>query len=140
MDTSSDPDLRHLTDLLDFLPGPDDPYFWKDFPGEHRTEYLLEKLAAKIPILRKPAPQPVEITDLAKYLMMFFRSDTSAMQDHIGRQTNGVPYELMGQHWLNDLQATCWRLYVRYQPEGTRLEAWPSNFLEWHRQWRERSR
>lgn len=91
----------------------------------------------KIPILRKPAPSPAEIENLAKYLLMFFGKDTPAMHDYIGRHTDITPYELAGRHWLNDLQATSWRLYVRYQPSQGRLEAWPDDFREWYRQQRE---
>ncbi len=137
MSAASDPDLQHLIDLLDLLPGPDDRPFWEDLPSESRTDHLLEKLVPKISILHKSDPLPVEIEDLAKYLMMFFNPNNAAMHDYIGRQTHAVPYELAGQHWLNDLQATCWRLYVRYQPGGLRLSKWPQNFRNWRAQQRE---
>ena len=136
--SSGDPDLRHLADLLDFLPGPDDPHFWENLPCEPRTHYVLEKLVPKIPILRDPNPPPVELAYLAKYLMYFFKADTPEMLDHVGRQTDLPMYELAGHHWLGDLQATCWRLYVRYRHPGkNRLEAWPDDFHEWHSQRRE---
>jgi hypothetical protein len=131
MSAASDPDLQHLIELLDLLPGPDERHFWEDLPSESRTDYLLEKLVPKISILHKSDPLPVEVEDLTKYLMMFFHANDAAMYDYIGRHTYALPYELAGRHWLGDLQATCWRLYVRYQPGGARLSKWPHNFRDW---------
>jgi hypothetical protein len=133
----SDPDLRHLADLLNFLPGPDDPLFWRHLPGDDPTNYVLEKLVAAIPTLRKADPTLVEVRNLAKYLMMFFAADTPAMFDHIGRQTDASPYKHVGRLWVEDLHATCWRLYVRSQPNQARLEAWPASFHAWLKEGRE---
>lgn len=138
--TARDPDLRHLADLIGFLPGPDDPHFWEDLPKEDSTPYVLEKLVGKLRNLRQPAPDPAYLADLAEYLMRFFSADTQAMHDLIGRRVDSVPSELAGRHWLADFRSTCWRVYVRYkgQLRSHRWEdKWPEDFQGWYRQQRE---
>ncbi|MEV5411030.1 hypothetical protein AB0K60_19570 [Thermopolyspora sp. NPDC052614] len=132
--TTPDPDLAHLADLISMIPGPDDPYFWKSLPSESRTDYIFQKLVPQMQLLRKPNPEPVEIASLAKYLIYFFGSTTAKLHDHIGRQTDIAPYELTGRLWVEDLHATCWRLYVRYHARtrtGRWERKWPEDFHAW---------
>lgn len=130
-----DPDLAHLADLVSVLPGPDDPYFWKNLPSETRTHYIFEKLVPLIPsVLGHADPPSEQIARLAKYLIYFFNPSTAELYDHVGRQTGIGSYELAGQLWVEDLHATCWRLYVHHRARirtGGWEPKWPKDFHAW---------
>jgi hypothetical protein len=135
----SDPDLRHLADLLDLLPGPDDRDFWERVAGKgsppnplHYTDYVIKNVAVHMAVLRTPTPQPRGVEQLAQYLLMFFGGDHPRLRDLLSRRVThfAVKGDAVGRWWLDDLTATCWRLYVRYK-SGERLMEWPVDFHAW---------
>lgn len=95
--THTDPDLRHLSNLLSFLPGPDDQEFWKAVADKDRppsnadySDYVIRNLIGNMPALHKPNPQPREIMGLVKYLLMFFGGDSGRLHEPIGRRFSFV--------------------------------------------------
>lgn len=145
----TDPDVTHLADLLNLLPGPEDRDFWERVAGKGeppnepgRTSYVIRNLVVHMPAFRKSDPQSREIARLVTYLMMFFGGDPRGLHELIGRRfpfVAGSQYETLGELWLKDLIATCWRLYVRHHglPPHERLTAWPDDSQAWIRDMRE---
>lgn len=140
MTTPTDPDLRHLADLVSFLPDPNDREFWDQVASKDRppsdpsySDYVIKNLIVLMPVLRKTDPRPNEIKKLLQYLMMFFGGDSGRLHEPIGRRFPFVAgrWETIGQLWLEDLVATCWRLYVRYAADGAWAEKWPEDIHAW---------
>ncbi|MER5647300.1 hypothetical protein [Streptosporangium sp. NPDC002524] len=140
MTTHTDPDLQRLSNLLSFLPGPDDPNFWKEVAEKDRppsdpsySDYVIKNLVGNMPALHKPDPQPREIAKLVQYLLMFFGGNSDRLHDPIGRRFSFVAgsWETLGQVWQEDLTATCWRLYVRYAAVESWWTKWPEDVQAW---------
>lgn len=140
MTTPTDPDLKHLADLLDFLPGADDHEFWALLDGkghsptpDDHVDYVLKKLVGGLLVLRAPEPHPSHVVNLVQYLMMFFGGDHPGLYPLIDRYLANIPLppEILGRYWVEDLMATCWRLYVRYSANGSWADKWPRSFQEW---------
>lgn len=140
--TTPDPDLRHLADLIDFLPGPDDREFWALVDGkghaptkDDHVDYVLDKLVNSLLVLRDPNPQPNRITCLVEYLMMFFGGDHPGLYPLLNPHLAPIPLppEILSRYWVEDLMATCWRLHVRYSATGAWAERWPSSYQGWRR-------
>jgi hypothetical protein len=141
VNTPTDPDLQHLSNLLSFLPGPDDHSFWKEVSEKGRpssdpphSDYVIKNLVGNMPMLQKSAPKPREITELVKYLLMFFGGEHPSLHEPIGRRFPFVAgeWETLGRLWLKDLTATCWRLHVRYTAdESWWTRKWPEDVQAW---------
>lgn len=139
--TPTDPDLQHLANLLSFLPGPDDQEFWAAVADKDRqpsdpphSDYVIKNLVGNLPMFDKSAPQRREITELVKYLLMFFGGEHPSLHEPIGRRFPFVAgeWETLGRLWLKDLTATCWRLHVRYAAdESWWTRKWPEDVQAW---------
>jgi hypothetical protein len=138
--TPADPDLRHLADLLDFLPGPSDREFWAKVHGngelstdEQYVGYMLNKLAYHALVLRQSEPARVDVAGLAKYLIMFFGGRHPKLLDFLSRHLDDLylPDGTMGRLWTDDLITTCWRIYVRYSADGSWAHVWPEDYSAW---------
>ncbi|MER7131356.1 hypothetical protein [Streptosporangium saharense] len=128
--TNPDPDLRHLTDLLDFLPGPDDREFWDLV--DSGQDLPLDGLTDALNVLRDPAPHDGRIVHLAEYLMAFFDREGPELVELLDERLRrlDLPTVALGRHWISDLTATCWRLLVRYNADGSWAKKWPeSNYV-----------
>jgi hypothetical protein len=127
--TPRDPDLQHLADLLDFLPGPDDREFWLDI--DHGRGIPLDGLAMSMEVLRDPAPHESAVVVLAQYLMALFESRGLAeLLDDRLRYVDlplsfGKSPRSLGNYWVRDLLDTCWRLCVCYNADGSWARKWP---------------
>lgn len=124
-----DPDLQHLADLIDFLPGPDDREFWLDM--DHGRGIPLDGLAISVHVLRESAPHESAVVVLAQYLMALFESRGLAEQLNERLRRVDLPLSLgkqplsLGKYWVRDLLDTCWRLCVRYNADGSWAHKWP---------------
>ncbi|MGW4425750.1 hypothetical protein [Streptosporangium sp. NPDC004631] len=107
MTTPTDPDLRHLADLLDRLPGPDDREFWALVDGkghgptaDDHVDYVLRKLVGGLLVLRSPEPHPNHVVNLVDYLMMFFGGDHLGLYPLINRYLAPIPLppEILGRY------------------------------------------
>jgi hypothetical protein len=122
------------------IPGPDERDFWEEVAGKGqpadplRVDNVIGKLATSMPVLYKPDPHRRSVAQLAAYLLMFFGGEPRGLPESIGRRfafTMGADWEAVGRLWLEDLIATCWRLYVRHADPRTRLTEWPDDYHAW---------
>ncbi|WP_283139321.1 hypothetical protein [Rhizohabitans arisaemae] len=143
MDTSTsisaDPDLRHLADLLDIIPRPENQEWWELLAGKGKRDrqycddYVLPKLVYHLRVLRQDKPKCSDVAGLGKYLLMFFGDHDAPVLDLIERFTESLYLKnnVMGRLWAEDLVATSWRLFVRYSADGSWEEKWPADVLGW---------
>jgi hypothetical protein len=145
MADDDDPDLQHLFDLLRMLPGPtEDREFWTEVQHHTLPDTQLGYVYEKMTLIPRTVldPSPGHISDLAKYLLIFFSGDCPELWDILGciAPDFDLRHDQAGRLWANDLCETAWTLYVRYWPNWGASrpdEHWAvkwrykSSWLEW---------
>lgn len=123
-----DPDLAYLFALLSRLPDTSESYreFWVELDrlGDSGREidspfYLMNNLQAHINQALEHPEGGRTAGNLASYVLMFFRPDSPDLWKLLGPHVvhfaiPGDDQAPIGRRWVEDVCATAWRLYVRY--------------------------
>ncbi|MEV8062337.1 hypothetical protein AB0P37_39460 [Streptomyces antimycoticus] len=108
---ADDPDLAHLIDLIDILPGPQVSRFWgkgDDSIGSKIGYRLREILCGR--------GRAADVDYLAVYVLKYLGHGNSHIsEDQITRHLTGVgSLPAAGHAWVEDATRTAWTLVTRY--------------------------